>query len=152
MIGETGLQTPKISNRTKDKLNNTYQPIKSNNIHSPSKNIETAVMDSGASDSYHMPSQTKCLTKIKSAPNIRIKLPDSSIVNSNTKGELPISKQFTNKARTTRIVPKLTSTSVISTGNVCDDKSTAIFNSGKVYVAKNNELIMEGFQNQTTRL
>ena len=43
-------------------------------------------MDSGASNNYHMPSQIKCLKNIKKAPPIGIKLPDSSIVKSNTKG------------------------------------------------------------------
>lgn len=90
----------------------------SNNIQPPSTHIETAVMDTGPSNNYHMPSQTKCLKQIKKAPTIHIKLPDSSIVNSNKKGQLPISKKLSSKDHTTCIVPKLTSTSVILTGNV----------------------------------
>ena len=73
-------------------------------------------------------------------------MPDAKLISSKETGELPLSKKFTATARTTRIVPQLKSESVLSVGKVCDDKSTTIFTSDKVYVAKNNEIILEGYR------
>ena len=109
-----------------------------------------AIMDSGASNHFLKPTDTDCLKNIKPAPSIAIKMPDSTLVEANQKGLLPLSKKFSEKTRTARIVPKLSSESVLSVGNVCDDNTTTIFNSKNVYVAKNNEIILEGYRNKDT--
>ena len=109
-----------------------------------------AIMDSGASNHFLKPTDTDCLTDIKPAPSIAIKMPDSTLVEANKKGLLPLSRKFSEKTRTARIVPKLSSESVLSVGHVCDDNATTIFNSNKVYVAKNNEIILEGYRNKNT--
>ena len=149
------MKTPKISNKSSSKIDKLHSTNFISSFHLPSldsNTLEIAKLDSGASNHYQQASKQNVCTNICPAPKVKIKLPDSTFAESNKWTTLPLSKKFSEAARTTRIVPKLSSTNLLSVGTVCDDDAIAIFNSQNVYIIKGNEIILEGFRNNHDNL
>ena len=149
------MKTPKISNKSSSKLEKLHSTNFSSSFHLPSldsNTCEIAKLDSGASNNYQQATKQHVYTNIRPAPTVKIKLPDSTLEESDKWETLPLSKKFSEQARTTRIVPKLSSTNLLSVGTLCDDEAIAIFNLQKVYIIKGNEIILEGFRNNYDNL
>ena len=70
-----------------------------------------------------------------------VQLPNSEIIQTTATGVGPLSQEFLEKARNTMILPKLTSSSLISLGQLCDDNCDILLNKNKMCAIKNNKII-----------
>ena len=76
----------------------------------------------------------------------------SVAISSNKQGELPISNHLSTKGKTAIVLPDLTSSSLISLGQLCDDGCNVNLDKHKLSVYKEENLIMEGVRNKTDGL
>ena len=77
--------------------------------------------DTGASHDYWMKNDKNILTNITKTYGTAVQLPNNQMIMANSQGELPLPSALSTKARTAMIVPKLTSSNLISIGQLCDD-------------------------------
>ena len=73
-------------------------------------------------------------------------LPDGSIIRAHETGELPI-KKLSTKATTVQVFKNLTSSSLLSVGQLCDDGCKVNFNDRQMLVSKDKHIIMTGQRN-----
>ena len=85
-----------------------------------------------------------------------IVLPNGETLKQSKQGTVQISPKLSKAAQQTTVLDNLKSVSLISLGQICDDKCTIIVNDKKLYAAKSNtvtinvypkNIIMEGFCN-----
>ena len=74
--------------------------------------------DSGATNHYWRPEDKHVLDEIKKDTSIKVTLPNSQGIQSTDKGTLPISKYLSKKAQQATVLPQLSSSSLISLGQL----------------------------------
>jgi len=121
-------------------------------VNSPPRANVTAKGDSGASHHYWRKADVKCLDNVQPNNSINVTLPNSQSISSTIQGTLPLSNELTPKARTAVVLPNLTSSSLISLGQLCDDGCNINLDKEKMQVCKNNKLIIQGNRNKTDGL
>ena len=82
--------------------------------------------DSGASTHYWQEADAACLTNVRPYNKPSVILPDSDTIAPLKKGVLPLSSKLPIAAKMTTVLPYLKNSSLISLGQVCDDKCTVI--------------------------
>ena len=79
-------------------------------------------------------------------------LPNNVTIQSTHSGTLPFGIKLSHTTANALVFPGLSNESLLSIGQVCDDCCVAIFTKNRVYVVKDNDLIMHGQQNHTDDL
>ena len=108
--------------------------------------------DSGATSHYWRERDKSCLHKIKNAPGPTVTLPNNTTITSTSCGRLPLHESLSPQATTTSILPNLQISSLISLGQLCDDDCQVLLNKKSLFVVKNDNVVMEGFRNESDRL
>ena len=80
-----------------------------------------------------------------------VQLPDEATISSSHEADLPI-YALSNAAKKVRIFPDLSSSSLLSIGQLCDDNCIALFHKDILQIIKNNKVILEGLRNRTDGL
>ena len=62
-------------------------------------------------------------------------------------GILPLHQSLTNRAKQVQVLPKLTNSSLLSIGQLCDDNCAALFRKHDLHVFKYNKLVLKGVRN-----
>jgi hypothetical protein len=114
-------------------------------ISPPSKVI--AKGDSAATNHYWRLRDKDVLTDVQENTSTTVILPDSTTISSTHNGQLPI-PSLSKMARNATILPHLKSASLISLGQLCNDNCDIFLNKTKLFVLKNNELLLQGFRNK----
>ena len=73
--------------------------------------------------------------------------PDTSTLQANTHGSIPLPSTLSPTGITTTIVPGLKSSSMLSLGLLCDDGCNIILDKHNMYAIKYKEVVIEGEQN-----
>ena len=107
-----------------------------------------AKADTGASNHYWMKKNGNVLKNVTLAPGPSVQLPNSELIHSTARGEIPLPKELSQDAKNTMILPKLTSSNLISLGQLCDDDCEIILNKNIMKAMKNNKVILEGYRNK----
>ena len=95
-------------------------------MNSPKQRVVIAKGDSAATHNYWRQEDTQCLMYIKPASPHNIILPNSGIIQPTHSGHFPLSNKLSTKAKDALILPKLTSSSLISLGQLYDDDCKVI--------------------------
>jgi hypothetical protein len=109
----------------------------------PSQLIPVAKADSGASRHYITENDANVLTqyqKVKNGPTVF--LPNLQTMSAIAKGLLPFTENLSYNARTAHVFEKLQSSSLISLGQLCDDDCNIYLNKQKIFVFKDNDIII----------
>ena len=117
-----------------------------------SSSVILAKGDSAASDHYFHLCDTSCLNNIQPTTSNPIILPDKTTIHATHTGELPLHPSFSKNGKTAKILPQLTSASLISIGKLCDNNCQVTFDKSKMCLYKNNQEIMRGIRNPTDGL
>ena len=106
--------------------------------------------DTGASGHFisHKDINKKGLINVRKtiAPKT-VLLPNSETISSTYEAQLNL-PNINLKAKEATIFPKLTSSSLLSVGKLCDDDCKAIFTKEKMEVIKNKKIVLEGIRNK----
>ena len=137
-INQIGAITPPIT------LSDTSTP-------SPVKTV-IAKGDSGASDNYWREEDAHVLTGVRDTSTPPITLPNKEFIVGTKEGTLPLHNKLTKTARTAKILPGLKSASLISLGKLCDDGCDITLHEDKLYVSKDNEVVLTGHRNMVDNL
>ena len=111
-----------------------------------------AKADSGATSHYIRIADSVCLKNKTSYNGPAVLLPDAGSILPTHKGQLSLSKKLSKRAQTATALPELRSASLISLGQLCDDKCTIILDKKKMYAIKDKEIILQGDRNLTDGL
>ena len=112
-----------------------------------------AKADSGASRHYFTMKDKHALHKLKHlVQGPQVGLPNGTYVSATEAGHLPLHPTLTSLATKTHVFPELTSSSLISIGQLCDDDCTAILNKQDLKIYKNGHMILQGHRNLTDGL
>ena len=107
-----------------------------------------AKADTGTSQHYFKNTDPAIINKLQKVPHITdIQLPDNSTIETSHVGILLLHQSLANRAKQVQILPKLTNTSLLSIGQLCDDNCTALFLKHNLHVFKKNQLVLKGIQN-----
>ena len=71
-------------------------------------------------------------------------IPNGATITSTKKGILPLSKKLTKEDSTAKILPGLSSASLISSGQLCDNDCKVFLDKKKLIAVKDDEIILEG--------
>ena len=108
--------------------------------------------DSGATFHFLKPSHRKTMTNIvELTDGPKATLPNDHIIQASCEDIIPFAK-LSKKSKKAFIYPDLSNESLLSIGQFCDDDCVAVFTKTRVYIVKNNELIVEGTRNLTDGL
>ena len=137
-----------------DNINNlnSKTTLHHSNTPSPSSNPIIAISDTGATAHYFRPEDAKCLQHITPQDGPIITLPDNSTIKSTHKGLIPLHRNLSKTAKTTHIVPQLKSTSLLSTGQLCDDDCEVLYRKKDMFIAKNKQILHRGTRNNQNGL
>ena len=108
--------------------------------------------DSAASSHYWRDQDKTVLNNIKNCIGPSVLLPNNELISSTSRGQLPLSSDLSNAAKTAMILPKLTSSSLISLGQLCDDDCAILLNKNTLLAIKNNKIILKGTRNPHDKL
>ena len=108
--------------------------------------------DSGASDNYWSEEDAHVLIDIRETLTPPITLPNKESLIGKKVGTLPLHEKLTKKAKDATILPGLKSASLISLGKLCDDGCNIALHEDKLYIYKDNELVLTGYRNRTDNL
>ena len=111
---------------------------------SPKQHAIIAKGDSAATNHCIAEQDSPCLKNITPNNSINATLPNSVAISSNKQGELPISNRLSTKGKTAIVLPDLTSSSLASLGQLCDDGCKVNLDKHKLSVHKDEDLIIEG--------
>ena len=78
--------------------------------------------DSGATIHYWREENMTCLKDIIRAVGPNVTLPNNSVLQSDQQDQLPISSNLSKTAQQSTVLPHLKSSSLVSLGQLCDDK------------------------------
>ena len=109
--------------------------------------------DTGATSSYIRCQDIACTTKITTLKNgPQILQPDRSTLQVTQKCELPLHHNLSTSAKSGYIISGLKNSSLLSIGKLCDDNCIAMFTKTNFFIFKNNNLLLQGFRNNTDGL
>ena len=106
-----------------------------------------AKADSGASKHYFRPQDINVLDNIIDEDGPTVALPDNTTLHATKAGTLPITGVST-LAKKVHIIPKLSSSSLISMGQLCDDDCDVHLRKEDMDVKKDNKVIIRGLRNK----
>ena len=141
------------------KYNNKKQNLNTLSIIPPK--IILAKADSGASQHFRRKGDQQCLTKIKPYFGPSVILPYADTLAPSKQGIINLSTSLSTNAQRATVLPKLKSTSLISLGQICDDKVTIVIDNKKSIAAKtknikitvtDSDIILKGTRNNWDRL
>ena len=118
----------KINNFTKD---NTIP------VAQPNNNAINLKAESGASKHFVKTVNKKILLDIQKAHSTTVVLPDETNLRTEQKGTLPISNLLSKEAQQGHVLHGLSNSSLLSIGQLCDNKCIAIFDKRTLHVLKN---------------
>ena len=121
-------------------------------VDSPNTITVNAKGDSVASYYYLKQSDANCLTNIKPNDSFNITLPNSTLILSTVQEELSLSSHLSKQGKTAVVLPDLTSSSLISLGQLCNNGCNISLDKDKMNIYKNLKLIIEGTRNKTDSL
>ena len=121
-------------------------------VNSPPRTNVIAKGDSGASHHYWRKADVKCLNNVQPNKSIKVTLPNSQSISSTIQGTLPLSNELTSKAKIAVVLPNLTSSSLISLGQLCDDGCNINLDKDRMNIYKNNKLMIQGSRNKADGL
>ena len=148
----------KVDNNYEDKLN-TITTSSSLSVAHPTPTAWTTPLpsaifkaDTGASAHYVKKDDTSILYNIKPSKHPKqVQLPDESIIKSTHDANLPING-VNISATTATVFPALTSSSLLSIGQLCNDDCIAVFTKENMKVLKDEKIILHGIRNQSDGL
>ena len=76
-------------------------------------------------------------------------IPDSSQSNNTQQGKLPLLSSLSKEASAAVVLPSIKSSSLISLGQLCDDDYRVILDKKKLYVEKDDKVVLEANRNLT---
>lgn len=97
--------------------------------------------NSAASKSYWREEDIKCLTNIQPYTGHLVTLPNADMIAPSHKGVFQLSTKLSETAREATVLPALKSSSLISLGQICNDKCTIILDKDKLVALKNNRVL-----------
>ena len=100
--------------------------------------------DSAASHHYWKSEDQQILDNVTNAIGPSVQLPNNKSLQSTQQGEIPLSHALSTTGKHAMILPGLKSASLISLGQLCDDKCTLILDEQKLLAIKNNQIILRG--------
>ena len=104
--------------------------------------------DSGASGTYLMETHAKKLHNLQQTTNgPAVGTPTGIRIEPNKNGNLPFDG-LSEEAKQAHVFPELTSASLLSMGQLCDDDCTAIFTKNDLQIFKNGKLLIKGLRNR----
>ena len=111
-------------------------------------NNVVAKADSGASKHYFTQNDKIALTSIQNVLNgPQVSLPNGTTVQASESGMIPLHSSLSATAQKAHVFPSLTSASLISIGQLCDDGCTAILNDKALTIYKNGHPVLRGIRN-----
>ena len=113
--------------------------------------MRVALADAAASKHYVNPNQEKYCkigTRIHNPPIIRSA--NGNVLEATHKTTIILPKELSTIAKEGYILPKLSTNTLISIGQLCDDKCIATFDAMSVKISKNNKIILEGSRDSKT--
>ena len=122
----------------------------SSNRYPPQPYTNDPKANSGCTGHYLDSLTTILHTREPSENPINVKLLNSSTMAFTHQTQIPL-KQLSSQAKHAEIFPNLHS-SLISIGQLCDDKCIVTFDKHKVVVSKNKDTIIEGYRDPTNGL
>ena len=102
-----------------------------------------AKSDSEVMNHYWCLEDKNILDEIKKETSIKVTLPLSLGIQSTNKGTLHISKYLSNKAPKATVLLQLSSSSLISIGQLCDDVCKVELDKSNLKVFKEKKLVMK---------
>ena len=81
-----------------------------------------------------------------------IHLPKDERITASKNGILPMDKTLSTRAKMVYVLPQITSSLLLSMGQLCKNDCIAIFNKQKLHVYKNNICILVGHRNKADGL
>jgi hypothetical protein len=92
----------------------------------------------------------RVLTNLRANPfGPIVMLPESTNIQATHLGQLPFHPSLSKKAKITHILDGITTSSLVSIGQLCDDNCIAVMDTRQPKVFKNNECILKGARNTT---
>ena len=85
------------------------------------------------------------LTKLSDGPHAT--LPNNSTIQATHSGLLPLCDILSPQTKTSFIFPGLSNESLLSVGQFCNNNCIAIFTKHKMYILKENKIILQGHRN-----
>ena len=117
-----------------------------NNAFSTSNSVVLKA-DSGASGNFLKSKDKHILRHRQKITNGPIAtLPDQSTISPEEHGHLPID-HVSDKATSSLVYPKLSNSSLLSIGQMCDDDCIAIFTKKFLHILKDDKIILQGYRN-----
>ena len=107
----------------------------------------TAKADSGATKHFWRDRDKHILHNRRPTTGPPVALPDGSIIRAHETGDLPL-KKLNKKATTVQVFKNLTSSSLLSVGQLCDDGCKVNFDDGHMIVSKDKSIILQGTRNK----
>ena len=93
------------------------------------KKLVIAKGNSAASQNYWRPEDKFVLSNMKKCEGPTVILPDGDTLNATKQGKINISPHLSSAAQNATVLQNLNSSSLISLGQICDDKCTIVMNS-----------------------
>ena len=130
-------------NKIKKNLNLAHS---SSVVLSTKPSFVTVKADSGATKHYFRPQDATCLQNIKPTNGPTIFLPNMETIHTTHSGFLPC-QHLSPTAKTTNILPKLQSASLLWLDQLCENNCDVLLNKKFLKVFKNNQQIIKGYRN-----
>ena len=104
--------------------------------------------DSGATCHYLKNEDSSFLQNLTKLPDgLHATLPNTSTIQATYSGLLPFVDILSPQAKTSFIFPGLSNESLLSVGQFCNNNCIAIFTKHKMYILKENKIILQGHRN-----
>ena len=118
------------------------------NYISVEKKLTVAKADSGATNHYWRPEDASCLLNLQKTLCPAVTLPDGNTLQPSQQGTLPFPTSLSLDARRATILDGLKSASLVSLGQLCDNKCKVLLDANDLYVVKDNKLVLKGDRNK----
>ena len=103
--------------------------------------------DSAATSHYWQSQDAECLRGVRPYSGPSVALPDTDIIEPTQQGIVSLSNKLPTQAQTATTLPALTSSSLVSLGQLCDDNYTVVLNKIKLYAIKEDKVLLQGNRN-----
>ena len=104
--------------------------------------------DTGATNRYWRKKDISILENVTEKRGPPVQLPNSEVIHSTARGVIPLSLELSNDAKETMILPKLTSSNLISLGQLYDDDCEILLNKNEMRVIKTTRLYSRDTETQ----
>ena len=122
-----------IGVKLKNKLTTQFSEV-------PTQHTIIAKGDSAASKNYWREEDINCLANLQAYSRPSVTLPDGDTIEPSHKININLSKKLSLQAKEATVLKKLTSSSLISLGQICDDDCTLLLNKKSLIAVKSNNI------------